>query len=137
LTRVGDHRYRGTVLVVEDSEDVLETVGNGLRDLGYRVLTAHDGLKALTLLASVPVDAIVLDLNMPIMSGWELIDARAADPWLASIPVVVLSGVATAPDASWSALVAKPFVIDQLVDAIEACRSRAPRRGRSSVQHRP
>jgi CheY-like chemotaxis protein len=125
---VGDVRERGTVLVVEDSDDVLETVEDGLRVRGYRVLAAHDGLKALTMLASIPVDAIVLDLNMPVMSGWEFLDARSADPWLAAIPVVILSGVDAAPDASWCALVAKPFAIEQLVSAIERCRGRAPRR---------
>jgi CheY-like chemotaxis protein len=134
---VGDVRDRGTVLVVEDSDDVLETVEDGLRDRGYRVLAAHDGLKALTLLASVPVDAIVLDLNMPIMSGWEFLDARSADPWLAAIPVIVMSAVANAPEASGCAHVAKPFVIEQLVTAIESCRGRAPRRGPASQLQRP
>jgi two-component system, sensor histidine kinase and response regulator len=130
---MGDLRYRGTVLVVEDSDEVLEPVRDGLRAHGYRVLAVHDGLKALTMLASTPVDVIVLDLSMPIMTGWEFLDARSADPLLASIPVVVISGVANAVDGPWNALVAKPFGIEQLVAAIEKCRRPPPRRNTPSA----
>jgi CheY-like chemotaxis protein len=128
LVSVEDLRYRGTVLVVDDSDDLLMTVQDALRQHGYRVHAVHDGLKALTMLASNPVDLIVLDMSMPIMSGWEFLDARSADPLLASIPVVVLTGVAVGVDGPWSALVAKPLKIEQLVAAIEGCRRPSPRR---------
>ena len=130
---MGDVRNRGAILVVEDSDDVLDAVQAGLRTLGYRVLAAHDGVKALTLLASTSIDVIVLDLSMPIMSGWELLDARRGDPWLAAIPVVVLSAVNPDLEGPWNAFVEKPFVLEQLVAAIERCRGSSARRDTPSA----
>jgi CheY-like chemotaxis protein len=117
---MGELRYRGTVLLIEDADDVLEAVQNGLERRGYRVVAAHNGLKALTILASTAVDTIVLDLSMPVMSGWEFLDARSGDPQLASIPVVVVSGRASV-DAPGTVFVQKPFVVADLVAAIESC----------------
>jgi CheY-like chemotaxis protein len=92
------------------------------------VLAAPDGMKALTILAGVPVDVIVLDLSMPIMSGWEFLEARSGDPTLAPIPVVVVSAFAAGVDGPWAGFLTKPFGIDQLVEAIEGCRRPVVRR---------
>jgi CheY-like chemotaxis protein len=132
---MADVRERGTVLVVEDNDDVLEMLQDGLALHGYRVLGAHDGLKALTILASTPVDVIVLDLSMPVMSGWEFLEARSGDPAVASIPVVVMSALPVL-EGPWNAYVRKPFEIADLVNAIERCRQSSPRVDPSSELRR-
>jgi CheY-like chemotaxis protein len=61
---------------------------------GWRPVTATNGLEALRLLKSgLPAKAILLDLMMPAMDGWEFRRAQRADPDLANIPVIVLTGI--------------------------------------------
>ena len=111
----------GTVLLVGDDEDLAAALVAGLRDRGFRVIAVRDGVKALSSLASVPVDVIVLELGMPVMSGWEFLETRSGDRVLASIPVIAISGAATG-DGPWSAFVEKPCSVDRIVAAIERCR---------------
>jgi CheY-like chemotaxis protein len=114
---------KGTVLVVEDDEDVLDAVVTALSSRGYRVVTARDGARALTILAGVSVDLILLDLTMPVMSGWEFLEAKCADPQLLGIPVVVVTAVGSvirdAEDPPWQEVVEKPFRLQGLLDAVE------------------
>jgi DNA-binding response OmpR family regulator len=124
---------RGTVLVVEDDADVLDGMVVALQTQGYRVLTARDGARALTVLAGTRADVILLDLTMPIMSGWEFLEARVADPQLAATPVIVVSAArdvsADSDTPPWDAVIEKPFGIELLVREIETILRRS--RGRS------
>lgn len=63
-----------TILVVDDDEDICEALRGYLEDEGYRVLIAEDGRKALGLLEHERVDLIILDLMMPSMSGFEMVE---------------------------------------------------------------
>jgi CheY-like chemotaxis protein len=85
-----------TVLVVDDDAGCRSFLGEYLELLGYHVETAGDGLDALEQLESLAPRpcVIVLDLMMPVMSGWEFRREQARDLKLASIPVVLISGVA-------------------------------------------
>lgn len=118
-----------TILVVEDDEDVLEAIDATLTNRGYRVLCASDGVKALTILANVRVDLILLDLTMPVMSGWEFLEAKVADPMLLDVPVVVVTAVGSVirdyENPPWVAIVEKPFRIETLVAAVDRHRRRA------------
>ncbi len=74
-----------TILVVEDDDDVRAYTVATLRELGYRVMEAHDGHSALSLLAKQeqPIHLLVTDVVMPVMSGSELAAAaRSAQPGL-------------------------------------------------------
>ena len=74
-----------TILVVEDDDDVRAYTVETLREIGYRVLEAHDGMSALRLLErqDVPIDLLFTDVVMPGMSGGELVErARMAQPAL-------------------------------------------------------
>ncbi len=66
------------ILVVEDNDDIRETIVEALSTEGYRLLSAKNGLEALKRLAEPGADAeptlILLDLMMPVMSGWEFLD---------------------------------------------------------------
>ncbi len=84
-----------TILIVEDDDEIRELLSEMLTDKGYAVLTASDGEGALEVLRGSPAPClIVLDLMMPKMDGWTLRTNLLADPALAAIPVVVLSGAA-------------------------------------------
>lgn len=116
--QAGHHRTK--VLVVEDEPDVREIMTELLEAEGYATEQAADGRKALALLrteAEHP-DLILLDLTMPVMSGWQFRAEQLADPELAPIPVVVMSAVdATGVDAF--AKLQKPFELDVLVRTVE------------------
>jgi CheY-like chemotaxis protein len=83
----------GGLLVIEDDHDVLLSLEDALEAEGYRVITASNGREALAYLrAGLRPDLILLDLMMPEVSGWAFRAVQRADPVLAAIPVVVISG---------------------------------------------
>ena len=84
-----------TVLLVEDDPDMREELGWLIEDLGYPVVTVAGGREALAALADMPAPCLaIVDLMMPDMDGWQLRARLLEQPSLASIPVVLLSGVA-------------------------------------------
>lgn len=106
------------VLVVEDDADVLLMLRELLLSEGYHVLVASNGQEALTVLAHVRPHLILLDLMMPILSGWEVMAAIGTDPMLTDIPVVALSAyVDQAPQGVVCAM-SKPISIDDLRNVV-------------------
>jgi diguanylate cyclase (GGDEF)-like protein len=85
--------HAGPILVVDDDEDLRETLADLLREAGYGVVTAANGAEALVALQlSQRPSLILLDLAMPIMSGTKLCAEISKDPTLDRIPLVLLSG---------------------------------------------
>ena len=83
---------QGYILVVDDVPALSSLVAEILRIAGYRSITAVNGREALSYLRSdEPPILILLDLNMPVMSGWEFRAEQQRDPLLILIPVVILS----------------------------------------------
>ena len=80
------------ILLVEDDASVLEGVRRLLSAAGYEVETARNGLEALERVNRRKPDAIVLDLVMPVMTGWEFLSIRQRHGTLDRIPVIVWSG---------------------------------------------
>jgi CheY-like chemotaxis protein len=111
-----------TVLVVDDDADICDTLQLTLELNGLRVITACDGAKALALLrAGERPDVIILDLMMPVMTGFEFRAEQLRDPALARIPVVVLTGDGRAVEkgASLGAeAVQKPIALDALLGIV-------------------
>jgi CheY-like chemotaxis protein len=96
LETIRKHAQRGgyaenVILLVDDDPGALEMLEVMLRSSGYRTLTAANGKGALAMLSAVPVNAILVDLLMPEMNGFELIGQIKQDPNLQDIPIVVLS----------------------------------------------
>lgn len=89
-----NHPKCRSILVAEDNEDIRETLAEVLSLEGYEVQAVSNGQEALQYLkkASPPV-LVLLDLMMPVMSGWEFLDAQKRNPKLERNPVVVLSAV--------------------------------------------
>ena len=79
-----------TILVVDDEEDVAEIISHFLREEGYNVLTAHDADEALQK-ASPDVDAIVLDVMLPGMSGFEIAKRIRGRVETETIPILFLT----------------------------------------------
>jgi DNA-binding response OmpR family regulator len=75
------------VLVVDDDEDVRTSVAEILCTEGLTVGTAHNGREALRVLRSANVGLLLLDLNMPVLSGYAVVDELDAPP-----PIIVLTG---------------------------------------------
>jgi len=79
-------------MVVDDSLMVRQQVGRALKDAGFAVVEAHDGVDALAKLAVTPdIALVVLDVNMPNMGGLELLETLRSRAEYAALPVVMLT----------------------------------------------
>ncbi|MEV6320985.1 response regulator transcription factor [Nocardia sp. NPDC051787] len=113
-----------TVLVVDDDEDVLASVERGLRLSGFQVLVARDGAQALRAVNEHAPDAVVLDMNMPVLDGAGVVTALRAMG--NEVPICVLSARASVDDrisgleSGADDYLVKPFVLKELVARIRA-----------------
>jgi CheY-like chemotaxis protein len=82
---------RGTVLVVDDDPSVQRCLGEFLRGEGYKVLSAPNGRAALAVLEDELPNLLLIDVAMPVMSGWKLVEALAHYPDLARIPRILMT----------------------------------------------
>jgi adenylate cyclase len=85
---------RGVVLVVDDDEANREVLTRRLGRLGYAVRQAENGRAALEVMAGEPIDLVLLDLNMPELDGYQVLEARHDDPRLRDIPTIMISASA-------------------------------------------
>jgi CheY-like chemotaxis protein len=125
-------RERIRVLIVDDEELMRELVGDMLPKGEFSVSTADGGPSALAAIAADPPDLVLLDLNMPKMTGWQVIDRLKALP--TAPPIIAMSGMGTAEPAGLQAVrryvvayLPKPFNREQLkttcLRALEAART--------------
>ena len=80
-----------SILIMDDSITVRNTLSQTLQKAGYLVLQAKDGAEGLQKLQQTNVDAILCDLEMPGMNGFEFLKTRQKNPALASIPIIMLT----------------------------------------------
>ncbi len=127
----------GPVLVVDDDRDLREAVSALLETMGFRVVAAANGREALARIARERVPClVVLDLEMPIMDGWQFREAMLANRRLARVPVVVTSAHLTQQPRDLAARLHKPFDADELGAVIER-HYRRPRRRPDASHRRP
>lgn len=93
-----------TILVVDDAEGSRHVFASWLRRAGHTVVEAATGAEALGLLSRTTVDLVVLDVNLPDMSGLDVCDLVKASRATAAIPVLHVSATATRPDDRSAAL---------------------------------
>ncbi len=103
-----------SALVVDDSMLIRHTVCRFLEERGFTVESAANGVEALEVLDTMTPDCIVTDLQMPKMSGLELIAALRSRPSTASIPIIVLTGThgATSHSEGFPHLVCKDIDLE-------------------------
>jgi CheY-like chemotaxis protein len=111
------------VLIVEDDKSIREDLAELLRDEGYAVETASNGVEAWEhLVHSPPPCLILLDFMMPVMNGMEFRKKQLADESLCAIPVILLTGIAepvnVANDLGVAAVIKKPFRLAPLLDTM-------------------
>jgi len=119
---MGSSRPAAPVLVVEDNADTRQALEMILRLRGYSIVSAANGLEAMTYLeAGKPISLVILDLRMPIMDGWEVSRRMQADPALKDIPVIALSANAEQPLPGAVATVHKGSIdLNQFLNVIES-----------------
>jgi len=113
--------HRKSVLIVDDDDDIREILAETLVDRGFEVATAINGRDALEVLRSMAVrpSVILLDLMMPIMSGWEFCEYRVKSSVLSKVPVIIITARrAVTPPVGVSDVLLKPFDGDELQRAI-------------------
>ena len=109
------------VLVVEDEPAIRGLVSLLLEGEGYLVDGAPDGREALAKLSAQPPDALVVDLDLPLLNGCDLVRACRADDGLRRLPIIAISGAGGAHavrDLDVQGFLPKPFSIDTLLDAL-------------------
>ena len=112
---------RPIILVVDDQVDLRDAIAVLLEAEGYDVVDASNGDEALKYLSSAAghVAAIVLDLAMPVMDGWQFLAERQKQPALKDIPTIVVTGVSNAKrrqeELGDIVVFTKPFHFDELI----------------------
>jgi len=120
------------ILVVDDDADAVELLVFNLKQAGYAIGTAADGVEALIKARSLAPDLILLDWMMPEMDGLAVCEVLRHEPATASIPIILLTAVSTelgrlaGLDSGADAYITKPFSTKQLLAQIEELLSHKP-----------
>jgi len=110
-----------TILVVEDTEDNRRILRDLLGSAGYNMIEAYDGAEGVAKASEHKPDLILMDIQMPVMDGYEATRRIKADPALQAIPVIAVTSYALSGDeekartAGCDGYVAKPFSPRQML----------------------
>lgn len=114
------------VLLVEDEPNIVEAIRFILSRDGWTVSTQSDGLAALSDMARVKPDVVILDVMLPGRTGFEILQDMRADPLMQGLPVLMLTARGQARDREQAArygvssFLAKPFSNAEMVEALRA-----------------
>jgi two-component system cell cycle response regulator DivK len=113
------------ILVVEDQEDNRRILRDLLTSRGYDIVEAEDGEKGLAMAHDRRPDLILMDVQIPLLDGYEVTRRLKADPALRKIPIIVVTSYALSGDesraraAGCNAYVSKPYSARQLLAKIQ------------------
>jgi DNA-binding response OmpR family regulator len=133
------HAKGGTVLVVDDDPDVRKVLADAFESEGFRVMTAANGMQALHRTRDAAPDVIILDLNMPMMSGDAFLYAWRVGAETHSVPVVAISAAYPSlqpEDLGVDAFFPKPFEMDLLVRHVKDLLAYRPRSSEAGPENR-
>ena len=123
---------RQRVLLVEDSEDVRETLKDFLEELGHEVVVAEDGLKGMAMVLELRPDVVLVDVGLPGIDGYELARRVRATPGGDSMYLVALTGYggpvakAKAKEAGFDLHITKPIATEELSRVASGLKPRWP-----------
>jgi chemosensory pili system protein ChpA (sensor histidine kinase/response regulator) len=129
--------HKPRILVVDDSISIRKYVQRFLDRSGYVVETATDGMNALEVLAKAKFDAVITDLEMPVMHGYDLIAEMKRNPVYGGIPIIVLTSRAgekhrqKAIDMGAQDYLVKPFEEQEMIEALRRLLAGAALAGRA------
>ena len=112
------------ILVVDDEQDLVSTVEYRLKFSDCQVVTASNGQEGLEVAAQEQPDLILLDTNMPVMNGHEMLKKLRADKELKHIPVIMLTAISSPQDIAAASsygitdYVTKPFDFTELMEKV-------------------
>ncbi|RZS89864.1 response regulator receiver domain-containing protein [Motilibacter rhizosphaerae] len=118
------------ILIAEDDDDIRDLVEFKLANLGLEVVGVGDGATALARVREVHPDLVILDVNMPELSGIDVCRALRSDPEFSALPVLMLTAnvqdadVQRGFDAGADDYVAKPFSPRELTSRVQALLAR-------------
>ncbi len=113
------------ILIVDDEIDLLRVTSFRLKNFGYDILTASNGQEALELIEKSPPDLILLDLRIPLVSGYEVCKKIKSDNKLKTIPVIIFTASAVSDlaekmrDIGADDFIVKPFESQVLLEKIK------------------
>ncbi len=125
----------GKILVVDDQDDILQTTALALRKGGHEVLIAASGLEAIELAHTERPNAILLDIEMPRMDGWETLRLLRLDEQTRDIPVAFftilfdLKEKVRAIQFGAQEYITKPFAVEDLLGRVERILGGVPATG--------
>lgn len=114
--------------IIDDEREVCEILRLFLESRGHRCLLAYDGKSGLELIRTARPAAVFLDLQMPVMNGYEVLQALRADESIAKTPVLMMTALTknsklstdeAAESSGADLFIHKPFELDDLLEAIE------------------
>ena len=113
------------VLLVEDDLVLRDILQDILEDEGYEVVPASDGRQALEYLRITSSAAerpalLILDLMMPLVTGWQVLETIRSSPALSGLPVIVMTAVGRDKPAKASVVLTKPVNVSALCDTVRA-----------------
>lgn len=117
------------VLVIDDEQDICRFIEIALRQHGYEVQSAYDGLAGKAAIEKLHPDLVVLDLKMPKLNGYELVLWLKQNEKYKNLPVIIITSVtedSRKPDDQWrdslevSDFITKPFETEELVTRVTA-----------------
>jgi len=115
---------RKRILIVEDTEDNRQILRDLLTNAGFDIVEAHDGQAAVTAASELRPDLILMDIQLPILNGYEAIFRIKADAKLQPIPIIAVTSYALSGDqekarmAGCDGYVAKPYSPRQLLATV-------------------
>ncbi|MBN2019696.1 MAG: response regulator [Sedimentisphaerales bacterium] len=124
LFKSGKKTGKVKILLVDDEPDFVSTIKHHLEWANYEVVVANNGQEGLEKAASDKPDLILLDTNMPVMNGHDMLESLSKDPQMKNLPVIMVTAacevddIATASSFGIVDYIAKPFDFAELKEKI-------------------
>jgi CheY-like chemotaxis protein len=115
------------VLIIDDALHMRRLIARMLEHANFTTLEASNGLQGLQLMKEQKPDVVTCDISMPVMNGYEFLQAAKQDPEVKDIPVILITAIGQldettkATEMGADAYLTKPFSSNHLVELIRTC----------------